>query len=151
MIDTDATTCDDVLVAERSLQAPAALPLARRLDGELLAAVRRADPIAVAAALAHGADANAVRRRYRTVFRLGAVADAQDSALLLALKSRRLPAIDVALLLLDHGADPAYENRHGETARSLLGAMQAVVDEAFGEAGRSVTWRLLSARLHGRA
>lgn len=172
MNDTDATTCDNVLGSDSSPDAPRSLPLTRRLDrilaalqptpaeasvraarrqrrldGELLAAAQRADLEAVAAVLAQGADANAIRRRYRTVFGLGAVADAHDSALILAMKSRQPAAIDVALRLLEHGADPAYVNRHGETASSFLGRMRGAVVDVFGEADASVKWQWLVGRL----
>lgn len=168
MNDADATTCDDVLAADACFQAPltrrinrilaalrptpaeASAQAARRqrtLDGELLAAAQGADAVAVVAALAQGADPNAIRRRYRTVFRLGAVADAHDSALILAMKCGQPAAIDVALQLLRHGANPAYVNRHGETAASLLGRMREAVVDVFGDADASVKWQLLVARL----
>lgn len=114
----------------------------RHLDAALLDAAAHADVAAVRETLARGANPNAIRRRSRYVFGVGHFPDAHDSALLLALKSGQLAAIDVALTLREFGADPAYVNRHGESAAVLLHRVAPLVTDVFGTASASLSYQL---------
>lgn len=127
------------LCSESGGQATTAL---RHLDAALLHAAAHADIAGVREALARGANPNAIRRRSRYVFGVGHFPDAHDSALLLALKSGQIAAIDVALTLREFGADPAYVNRHGETAVMLLHRAAPMVTDVFGSASASLSYQL---------
>lgn len=89
----------------------------REIDAKLFRAIRRDDLARLRQLLAEGANPSAIEVRWRQILYFGRIQGACDSALITA--ARRGTHASRAILeeLVKAGANVAYENNRGETAR----------------------------------
>lgn len=92
----------------------------RELDAQLFSAVRKDDLAKLRLLLAAGANPSAIEVRTRQILYFGHIKGACDSALITAARRGTLASRAIIEELIKAGADIAYENNWGETARSTL-------------------------------
>jgi ankyrin repeat protein len=92
----------------------------RKLDSALIDAVSKDDLVSVKRLLMQGANPSAIRIRYRTIFSLGHVKDACDSALIIACRRGTVRSHEIIKTLTASGANAAYVNFHGESAVLII-------------------------------